>query len=184
MSSSNKFEYYFETADGNSMEGYIVANTHQNAIKKIKKENKKLKITYLDVQPLWELWLTTTLYAKVMHTGKKMATISQQPLMARTTSTGQMLLGLILNPLVELISLMYINCMIAYMESKQHNDSYLTKLAKLPFNSMHESTLDLFCGDTNSDAVDAQMAEEFASEIEQKAAHLEVTVDYYMQEFM
>ena len=95
-----------------------------------------------------------------------------------------MLLGLILNPLVELISLMYINCMIAYMESKQHNDSYLTKLAKLPFNSMHESTLDLFCGDTNSDAVDAQMAEEFASEIEQKAAHLEVTVDYYMQEFM
>ena len=184
MSSSNKFEYYFETADGNSMEGYIVANNHQNAIKKIKKENKKLKITYLDVQPLWELWLTTTLYAKVMHTGKKMATISQQPLMARTTSTGQMLLGLILNPLVELISLMYINCMIAYMESKQHNDSYLTKLAKLPFNSMHESTLDLFCGDTNSDAVDAQMAEEFASEIEQKAAHLEVTVDYYMQEFM
>ena len=47
MSSSNKFEYYFETADGNSMEGYIVANNHQNAIKKLKKENKKLKITYL-----------------------------------------------------------------------------------------------------------------------------------------
>ena len=49
---------------------------------------------------------------------------------------------------------------------------------------MHESTLDLFCGDTNSDAVDAQMAEEFASELEQKAAHFEVTVDYYMAEFM
>jgi len=47
---------------------------------------------------------------------------------------------------------------------------------------MHESTLDLFCGDTNSD--DAKLAEEFASEIEQKAAHFEVTVDYYMQEFM
>ena len=47
---------------------------------------------------------------------------------------------------------------------------------------MHESTLDLFCGDANSD--DAKLAEEFASEIEQKAAHLEVTVDYYMQEFM
>ena len=54
MSSSNKFEYYFETADGNSMEGYIVANNHQNAIKKVKKENKKLKITYLDVQTLWD----------------------------------------------------------------------------------------------------------------------------------
>lgn len=187
MSSNNKFEYYFETADGTNQEGFVTANTHQNAIKKIKKENKKLKITYLDVQPLWnyDQWLlTTTLYAKVMHTGKKMATISQQPLMARTTSTGQMLLGLILNPLVELISLMYINCMIAYMQSKQHNDNSLTKLAKLPFNSMHESTLDLFCGDTNSDAVDAQMAEEFASELEQKAAHFEVTVDYYMQEFM
>ena len=184
MSSNNKFEYYFETADGTNQEGFVTANTHQNAIKKIKKENKKLKITYLDVQPLWNLnkCLTTTLYAKVMHTGKKMATISQQPLMARTTSTGQMLLGLILNPVVELISLMYINCMIAYMESKQHSDSYLTKLVKLPFDSMHESTLDLFCGDTNSD--DAKLAEEFASEIEQKAAHFEVTVDYYMQEFM
>ena len=52
MSASNKFEYYFETADGNSMEGFIVANTQQNAIKKLKKDNKKLKITYLDVQPL------------------------------------------------------------------------------------------------------------------------------------
>jgi len=68
------------------------------------------------------------------------------------------------------------------MESKQHNASYLTKLVKLPFDSMHESTLDLFCGDTNSD--DTKLAEEFASEIEQKAAHYEVTVDYYMQEFM
>ena len=47
---------------------------------------------------------------------------------------------------------------------------------------MHESTLDLFCGDANCD--DTKLAEEFASEIEQKAAHLEVTVDYYMQEFM
>jgi hypothetical protein len=47
---------------------------------------------------------------------------------------------------------------------------------------MHESTLDLFCGDTNCD--DTKLAEEFASEIEEKAAHFEVTVDYYMQEFM
>ena len=68
------------------------------------------------------------------------------------------------------------------MQSKQHNASYLTKLVKLPFDSMHESTLDLLSGDTNSD--DAKLAEEFASEIEEKAAHFEVTVDYYMQEFM
>ena len=185
--SSTKFEYYFETADGTNQEGFVTANTHQNAIKKIKKENKKLKITYLDVQPLWNLskCLTTTLYAKVMHTGKKMATITQQPLTARITSTGTMLLGLILNPVVELISLMYINCMMHYIQSKQHNVNSLTKLAKLPFNSMHESTLDLFCGDTNlTEESDTQMAEEFASELEQKAAHFEVTVDYYMQEFM
>lgn len=113
-----------------------------------------------------------------------METISQPLLTRRITSSGQMLLELILNPMVELISLMYINCMIAYMESKQHNDSYLTKLAKLPFNSMHESTLDLFCGDSLTDEIDTQMAEEFASELEAKAAHFEVTVDYYMQEFM
>ena len=50
---------------------------------------------------------------------------------------------------------------------------------------MHESTLDLFCGDTNlTDNSDTQMAEEFANEIEAKAAHFEVTVDYYMQESM
>lgn len=51
--SSTKFEYYFETADGESQEGYVVANNHQNAIKKLKKENKKVKITYLDVQPAY-----------------------------------------------------------------------------------------------------------------------------------
>tara|TARA_A200000159_G_scaffold26511_1_gene23390 strand:+ start:573 stop:728 length:156 start_codon:yes stop_codon:yes gene_type:complete len=50
--SSTKFEYYFETADGTNQEGFVTANSHQTAIKKIKKENKKLKITYLDVQPL------------------------------------------------------------------------------------------------------------------------------------
>lgn len=44
---------------------------------------------------------------------------------------------------------------------------------------IHESTLDLFCEHES-----AQLAEEFALEIEQKAAELEVTVDYYMQEFM
>tara|TARA_B100001063_G_C16660188_1_gene500597 strand:+ start:809 stop:952 length:144 start_codon:yes stop_codon:yes gene_type:complete len=47
---------------------------------------------------------------------------------------------------------------------------------------MHESTLDLFTGVTNiSDDI---LATEFANEIEAKAAALEVTVDYYMQEFM
>lgn len=49
--SSTKFEYYFETEEGDSKEGYIIANNEQNAIKKLKKENKKFKITYLDVQP-------------------------------------------------------------------------------------------------------------------------------------
>jgi hypothetical protein len=44
---------------------------------------------------------------------------------------------------------------------------------------MHESTLDLFCND-NSD----EIADEYATEIERKAAELEVTVDYYMAEFM
>lgn len=50
--SSTKFEYYLETADGQSQEGFVTANNHQNAIKKVKKENKKFKIVYLDVQPL------------------------------------------------------------------------------------------------------------------------------------
>ena len=44
---------------------------------------------------------------------------------------------------------------------------------------MHDSTLDLFC-----DHVSAECADEFALEIERKAAELEVTVDYYMMEFM
>ena len=48
---TTKFEYDFETADGDSKEGFVVANNHQNAIRKLKKENKKVKITYLDVQP-------------------------------------------------------------------------------------------------------------------------------------
>jgi len=51
--SSTKFEYYLETAEGLTQEGYVTANNHQNAIKKVKKENKKFKITYLDVQPLY-----------------------------------------------------------------------------------------------------------------------------------
>jgi hypothetical protein len=44
---------------------------------------------------------------------------------------------------------------------------------------MHESTLDLFC-----DHESAEHADEYAMEIERKAAELEITVDYYMMEFM
>jgi hypothetical protein len=47
-------------------------------------------------------------------------------------------------------------------------------------NKMHESTLDLFCESND----DEQIADEYAMEIEMKAAFLEVTVDYYMMEFM
>ncbi len=48
---------------------------------------------------------------------------------------------------------------------------------------MHESTLDLFCDheDENNDEV---VADEYALEIERKAEELEVTVDYYMMEFV
>lgn len=44
---------------------------------------------------------------------------------------------------------------------------------------MHESTLDLFCEQEST-----QLAEEFALELEQKAAELEITVDYYLAEFV
>jgi len=121
---------------------------------------------------------------KGMLTGKKTVTTSQQPLTNVRISTGRMLVELILNPLVDLISLIYINCMIASTQSKQHSDSYLTKLVKSPFNSMHETTLDLFCGDDNSDEENHMFAEEFAASLEERAAFYEVTVDYYMEEFL
>lgn len=44
---------------------------------------------------------------------------------------------------------------------------------------MHDSTLDLFC-DHDSD----KFADEYAMELERKAAELEVTVDYYLAEFV
>jgi len=44
---------------------------------------------------------------------------------------------------------------------------------------MHQSTLDLFC-----DHIDTQMAEEYAMELEAKAAELEITVDYLIEEFL
>lgn len=46
-------------------------------------------------------------------------------------------------------------------------------------NKMHDSTLDLFC-DHDSE----EYADEYALEIERKAAELEVTVDYYIAEFL
>ena len=45
--------------------------------------------------------------------------------------------------------------------------------------NMHDSTLDLFC--YHDDEV---IADQYAMEIEKKAAELEVTVDYYMMEFV
>ena len=44
---------------------------------------------------------------------------------------------------------------------------------------MNDSTLDLFCSHE-----DDCYADEYAMEMETKAAELEVTVDYYMMEFM
>lgn len=44
---------------------------------------------------------------------------------------------------------------------------------------MFDSTLDLFC-----EHEDAEYADEFAMELEEKAAELEVTVDYIIQEFI
>ena len=49
---------------------------------------------------------------------------------------------------------------------------------------MHESTLDLFCGDHLTAEEDDNIAQACAETIEERAAHYEVTVDYYMQEFM
>jgi hypothetical protein len=44
---------------------------------------------------------------------------------------------------------------------------------------MHDSTLDLFC-----EHEDEMYADEFTRELEMKAAELEVTVDYYLMEFV
>lgn len=45
-----------------------------------------------------------------------------------------------------------------------------------PENCLSDSSLDLFC--------EHYEADKFARDIEEKAAALEITVDYYMQEFM
>jgi vacuolar-type H+-ATPase subunit C/Vma6 len=43
---------------------------------------------------------------------------------------------------------------------------------------MHDSTLDLF-----EDAANAELAHHYAMMLEQRAAELEITVDYYLEEF-
>ncbi len=48
-----------------------------------------------------------------------------------------------------------------------------------PENCLSDSTLDLFC-----DKADHELAEEFVIQIEQQAAILGITCDYYMAEFM
>lgn len=44
---------------------------------------------------------------------------------------------------------------------------------------MNDSTLDLFCQHE-----DESFADEYAMELERKASSLEITVDYFIQEFM
>ena len=46
-------------------------------------------------------------------------------------------------------------------------------------NKMHDSTLDLFC-DHDSE----EYADEYAKELEELASKYEVTVDYYIAEFL
>jgi hypothetical protein len=44
---------------------------------------------------------------------------------------------------------------------------------------MSDTSLDLFC-----DHIDAQLADEYAMDLEAKASSLEITVDYYIAEFL
>lgn len=57
------------------------------------------------------------------------------------------------------------------------NDNELKTLER--FIVMHDSTLDLFCQHE-----DDCYADEYVVELERKAAELEITVDYYMMEFI
>jgi len=60
-----------------------------------------------------------------------------------------------------------------------HKQNHLLLLLCNPKDSMHKSTLDLFCN-RDDDPID----EAFAASIEEEAAKYEITVDYYMMEFM
>ena len=47
---------------------------------------------------------------------------------------------------------------------------------------MHNTTLDLFCNDDNDN--ERSIDECFDAELEEQAAKYEVTVDYYIEEFL
>ena len=50
-----------------------------------------------------------------------------------------------------------------------------------PIQQMNTTTLDLFCNDDNEDN---DIREVFDSALEEQAAKYEVTVDYYIEEFL
>ena len=58
------------------------------------------------------------------------------------------------------------------------NLPYTKHISKTP---MHDSTLDLFCNHADDDY---NIDEAFYAAFEEEAAKLEVTVDYYMEEFL
>lgn len=62
-----------------------------------------------------------------------------------------------------------------------HEQFDLLLLLCNPKDSMHKSTLDLFC---NHEDDQYPIDEAFVAAIEKEAARYEVTVDYYMMEFM
>ena len=49
---------------------------------------------------------------------------------------------------------------------------------------MHNTTLDLFCNDNNESQDDYNIDAAFDAALEESAAKLEVTVDYYIEEFL
>lgn len=50
MTVATRYEFYIETDDGQIFEGLVTADTHKNAIKKVKKDYKRHSIKYVDVQ--------------------------------------------------------------------------------------------------------------------------------------
>ena len=49
---------------------------------------------------------------------------------------------------------------------------------------MHNTTLDLFCNDNNEPQDDFNIDAAFDRALEEQAAKYEVTVDYYIEEFL
>jgi hypothetical protein len=64
---------------------------------------------------------------------------------------------------------------------EQLNNLSIRKPIK-PISQMHTTTLDLFCNDDNNE--DNDIREVFDSALEEQAAKYEVTVDYYIEEFL